>query len=112
MNQWYDNLRKLWRFMMMIAIVIGALLIGKLLHLNENLVLIGLLGVVILVILVRLAPKPSRMIRVKIEDADFAALVRGEVAKLKTVDGRPVIIILADIGFDRMLNHINYAAVK
>jgi hypothetical protein len=40
--------------------------------------------------------------RVKMEEEDLRRLVRGEVVTLKTEKGDTVLVILADIGFDRI----------
>lgn len=48
-------------------------------------------------------------IRISLSDADFAALVNGQVVE-KREGGQTIKIILSDIGFDRMIFHITDAA--
>lgn len=49
--------------------------------------------------------------RVRLDEKEFAALVAGKEVKLKTVNGDTVLMILADIGFDRMYQAIDNAEV-
>lgn len=49
---------------------------------------------------------------VRLDDAEFRQLVRGEVVEIEGRCGPeivPVRVILADIGFDRMLRHLDRA---
>ena len=59
----------------------------------------------------RMVPK-FREVRVALNDEQFRALVRGGQVTVKE-EGRPdVCLILNDIGYDRMVSHIDSAAIK
>lgn len=54
----------------------------------------------------------SAPLRVRLDETDFRRLVAGEEVRLETIEGARVLLILADIGWERMTLAINDAAVR
>ena len=52
------------------------------------------------------------MIRVRLDEQEFRDLVRGAVVKTRSSQGEEVELILADIGFARMLDLVKGAIIE